>query len=207
LIISFFGKGQTAEEQKIWDIKELDKARKTFDLSELEADVILELNKARTNPAKYAELYIKPRLSDYKDKFYKGKVTKEGVVAVNDCIKAMNKQQKTNPLTVDKELVRLAREYTKLQGKTSETGHNTNGQSVEIRFKELLNKGMKAAENISYGRSSGREIVIAQLIDDGKPGRGHRKNNLSSEYTHVGVSFGAHQRYDTMCTIDFCGPY
>lgn len=41
-------------------IEALDTARNVDYLSEIKKDVILEMNKARTNPKKYAELYIVP---------------------------------------------------------------------------------------------------------------------------------------------------
>ena len=46
-----------------WDIDVLDTARNVNYLTRIEKDVILELNKVRSDPAKYAELYIRPRLA------------------------------------------------------------------------------------------------------------------------------------------------
>ncbi|MCE3225935.1 MAG: secretion protein [Bacteroidetes bacterium] len=193
-------------EAKIWNTKELDAGRKSFGLSELEADVILEINKARTNPSKYAELYIKPRLSNYNGKVYNDKtVTKEGTVAVNDCISAMNSQVKLLPLKPDNNLIKLAKEYTKMQGKTNQTGHETDGKGFKERMKTIIDDNKVVGENISYGRNTARDIVIAQLIDDGRPKRGHRKNILRANYTHIGVASGEHKEYSTMCTINFFG--
>jgi hypothetical protein len=45
-----------------WDIVALDTAADADYLSPAEKDVILEMNKARADPKKYAELYIKPML-------------------------------------------------------------------------------------------------------------------------------------------------
>ncbi len=45
-----------------WDISVLDTAAEIDYLSPAEKDVILEMNKARADPKKYAELYIKPML-------------------------------------------------------------------------------------------------------------------------------------------------
>src|SRR5687768_390031 len=62
----------TALEEKYWNIKKLDAARKSRAVSELEADVLLEINKVRSNPSRYAELYLKPMLKDFDGKLYKG---------------------------------------------------------------------------------------------------------------------------------------
>jgi len=43
-----------------WDISALDTAAETDYLSPAEKDVILEMNKARADPKKYAELYLNP---------------------------------------------------------------------------------------------------------------------------------------------------
>ena len=45
-----------------WDISALDTAANADYLSTDEKDVILEMNKVRADPKKYAELYIKPML-------------------------------------------------------------------------------------------------------------------------------------------------
>lgn len=45
----------------IWDLSVLDTARDVDYMEDIEKDVVLEMNMARTNPKKYAELYIEPR--------------------------------------------------------------------------------------------------------------------------------------------------
>jgi hypothetical protein len=45
-----------------WDIASLDTAANVDYLTGFEKDVILEMNKARSDPKKYAELYIRPTL-------------------------------------------------------------------------------------------------------------------------------------------------
>lgn len=167
----------------------------------------MEINKARANPARYAEMYIKPRLQHYKDKLYKGKMkTKEGVAAVEECLKIMNAVKPLEPLKPEVELYKLAKEHTDKQSKTAETGHDTpGGKSFDKRFKKLIKSGYTVGENIAYGEKTAIEIVVQLLIDDGVKNRGHRKNILEIKYTHCGISFGEHQKYRHMCTIDFYG--
>jgi uncharacterized protein YkwD len=63
------------------------------------------------------------------------------------------------------------------------------------------------AENISYGKSSARAVVIALIIDDGLPARKHRKNIFNPTYNYAGAAFGRHAQFGTMCSMDFAGGY
>ena len=77
------------------NIAALDTAARANYLTAIEKDVVLEMNKVRTNPRKYAELYIKPMLKYFNQKRYSvpGQitiVTNEGASAVNICITALN---------------------------------------------------------------------------------------------------------------------
>ena len=53
----------------IWDLSLLDTARDVDYMDDIEKDVVLEMNMARTNPKKYAELYIEPRTKKLMEKF------------------------------------------------------------------------------------------------------------------------------------------
>jgi uncharacterized protein YkwD len=63
------------------------------------------------------------------------------------------------------------------------------------------------AENISYGKSSARAVVMALIIDDGLRGRKHRQNIFNPNYNYAGAAFGRHARFGTMCSMDFAGGY
>ncbi|MGZ4089608.1 MAG: CAP domain-containing protein [Bacteroidia bacterium] len=190
-----------------WNASQLDLGRGFDRLSESEADVLFEINKARTNPKKYAEMYIKPMLEFFNGNLYKGYLeTKEGAAAVEDCIKSMNTTVNLQPLIPDEKVIKLARYHTNKQSQTKETGHDTpGGKSFDKRFKKYLKKGFLVGETVSYGEKDARAIVIQLLIDDGVRGRGHRKNILEPKYTHTGIAAGPHLRYEYMCTIDFYG--
>ena len=85
----------TAEEDKDsdkWDLATLDTARNADYLSSVEKDVILEMNKARSNPPLYAELYIAPRTKRFDGKLYNGSLmTNEGAKVVNELVQYMSK--------------------------------------------------------------------------------------------------------------------
>jgi uncharacterized protein YkwD len=149
---------------------------------------------------------ILPRIQKFQGKVYDSLTTKEGTVAVMDCYNALKGAPKVQPLNPDEKLIQLAKYHTGKQSKTSETGHDSpGGKTIKKRFKKLVKKGYAVGENISYGEDTGREIVIQLLIDDGVASRGHRKNVMEKGFTNTGVSYGDHQRFEHMCTIDFSG--
>lgn len=58
-------------------------------------------------------------------------------------------------------------------------------------------------ENISYGSVSALDVMLALMIDDGVPNRGHRVNIFKTEFRTVGVFTGYHNGYRTMTTLDY----
>lgn len=196
-----------------WDIAALDTARDVDYLSSIEKDVILETNMVRSDPKKYAELYIKPRLKYYRDKMYQlpGSInilTSEGVSAVNECIKVLSESDVAPILTPEKGLYLGARDHTKDQSTTGLTGHYGSDRSDPfIRINRYGGNFSTAGENIAYGLTTGREIIIGLLVDDGVPNRGHRTNILSTSFTQTGVSFDKHLKIRHMCAIVYANGY
>jgi uncharacterized protein YkwD len=62
-------------------------------------------------------------------------------------------------------------------------------------------------ENISYGASNAREIVIALIVDDGQRARKHRENIFNPDFHFAGAAIGPHARFGTTCSIDFASQY
>ena len=191
-----------------WDLTTLDTARDSSYLTKAEKDVILELNMVRTNPSKYADLYLKPMLSKFSDNVYdNGKeiklLTNEGKSAVEECISVLKKQQALSVLYPDQLLSKMAKYHANLQGKTTSVGHNSpNGKTFSDRLKLFSIRYNFVGENISYGYTNAREIVIQLIVDDGVPSRGHR-NNVFNKFNSVGISIATHLRYNYMCVQDF----
>ena len=193
----------------VWDLSKLDTARNADYMFEVEKNVILEMNMARSNPKKYAELYIEPRLKKFNGTLYDRCLrTKEGAAAVTECVKVMNAQQPLAPFQPSKGLTRAAKDHSSTQSLTNQVGHaGTDGSSPFDRIKRY-GSYMTAGENIDYGCSSAREIVVSLLVDDGVESRGHRKNIMNKNYTTVGVGYAdAHKVYRCMCVIDFTGKF
>jgi len=206
---------RAAQDTANWDIATLDTAANADYLTGIEKDVILEMNMVRTNPKKYAELYIQPMLRYFNGNNYSvpGQitiVTNEGASAVNGCITALNRANAVGVLTPELGLSLAAKDHVLDQSKTGQTGHNGSDKSTpETRMKRygVFGRSFTLGENIAYGDTTGRDIVCSLLIDDGVPSRGHRINIMKREFTQTGVSFGTHTQYRTSSTITYANGY
>lgn len=192
-----------------WDITKLDTARNVDYLSTVEKDVVLEMNKARTNPTLYAELYLSPRTKRFDGKVYNDSImTNEGVAVVNECISFMKKTKALPVLSPEKGLSLAAQSHSSTQGETDQTGHTGVDGSTPFTRIEKYGTYKTAGENISYGAKSGRDIVAQLLIDDGVSSRGHRKNIMNKDFSSTGVGFTKkHKTYGSVCVITYAGGY
>ena len=181
-------------------------------LSPLEKAIVREINMARTNPKGYASF-----LEKWKP-YYEGKqlklpgeitlMTKEGVTAVNEAIRSIRSMNPVHPLSPSKGMSLAARDHVKDQGSSGSTQHMGNDRSQPWDRANRYGTWQKTiGENISYGSDKARNIVLTLLIDDGVPGRGHRKNIFNPDFHVMGVAFGRHATYRTICVITFAGGY
>ena len=183
---------KTHTEATAWDLNAVNTASTAEYLSPLEKDVLLEINKARTNPRAYAALYLLPSVKD-------GNASE----AMKECIIEMKDMKALKALQPGKGLTLAAQEWVRLQGPSEYIGHDMN---LRLRLAKYCYFGYYS-ENISYGYDDARTIVIRLLEDDKVPSRGHRKIILSRAYTHVGIGCGTHKRYRYMCVQDFAERY
>lgn len=178
-------------------------------LSPTEKEIIHEINIFRSNPAQYAKEVIEPLGSYYSGKVlhYPGDIplrTVEGSKAHQECIRELRKASPLPLLYPNKVLTRAASDHQNDQAKTGKTGHYGSDRSdVKIRIERHGNWHKRIAENIAYGSITPRQIVVFLLIDDGVKDRGHRKKLLSKEFHKIGVAYGEHPQYKTMCVMNF----
>ena len=171
-----------------WDIADLDTARDVDYLTEAEKDVVLEMNKVRTNPELYAKEYIVEVKELYNKKLltYPGEIsilTNEGVSAVNECYRALLKAKPVGKLMPSKGMSFAARDHVKDQSVTGRVGHKGSDKSDSFDRMDRYGQWLKTAgENIDYGNNIGQRIVISLLIDDGVSSRGHRTNIMKPEF-------------------------
>ncbi len=196
-----------------WDSSLLNTAANTNYLSPLEKEIIFEINKLRSNPSKYANDFLVPLAKNYERNmlYYPGDKplrTKEGVRALNECIRELKKQTPLPLIYPSKGLTKAAEDHVKDQSKTGRVGHSGSDRSnSKTRIERYGQWKTRIAENIAYGGINAQQIVIYLLIDDGVRDRGHRKTFLHPAFTKVGVATGSHPEYGIMSVMDFAGDF
>lgn len=183
----------------------------TFAASSLEQEVLAELNLARTDPRGYAR-----HLREFRS-YFQGKtyllpgadmriITHEGVAAVDEAIRFLQRQKPLAPLTWSPALSRAAGELAHEQGDTGATGHVGRASGgLKERVERHGRWGVLLGENINYGPHDARGVVMGLLVDDGVPDRGHRDNIFTPQFRRVGIACNGHRQYGTVCVMDFAG--
>lgn len=215
----FSGQGSSVNEEieKPKEEKKTTTVKKTFVsmsyLSELEKQVVRELNTVRRNPKGYAK-----HLAAMK-KYFNGKImnipgedasimTNEGVSAVNECYDFLMNAEPIDTLRPSQGLSQAAEDHVDDQGPSGDTGHDgSDGSSPFDRIERYGQWLSTAGENIDYGNDEARRIVLSLLIDDGVASRGHRDNIFNSAFKVVGVACGPHKKYRNMCVMNFAGGF
>ena len=196
-----------------WTAEKTDTTKGADYLSDVEKQVIVEINKARSDPKAYALAYIEPLRYYYQGTILQypgetGVLTNEGIHALVECIRVLTATEPVGVLYPKKGLTLAARDQARDQAKTGATGHTGNDQStVTERMNRYGKWDLAAGENIDYGNAQARRIVISLLIDDGVMSRGHRRNILDKAFNFIGVAVGPHPTYRSMCVLDFAGAY
>ncbi len=196
-----------------WEFSVLNTAFEADYLFPLEKEIILEINKLRSDPVRYAEDFIEPLAKKYDRRvlYYpddQPMLTQEGVNALFECVRDL-KRQKPLPIVYPSEgLTLAARDHVNDQSKSGRTGHQgSDRSSMRDRIERYGKWEVRIAENIVYGGKTAQQIVILLLIDDGVIDRGHRKNFLNPDFRMAGVAIGSHPKYDIMSVIDLAGGF
>jgi len=206
-----FGSPEIQTEEDNWPA-ELNTAKGASYLNELEREVIFELNKVRSNPKQYSKEFLEDLYSAYKGKVFaypgqESTLTKEGNGALMECIQVLRNTAPVPILNPAEGLAKASKLLVNDQ-QFGGIGHITRkGLTPQDRIEKYGEWNICSGEDITYGNFEARQIVIALLIDDGVPDRGHRKNILNPKSRYVGVSFGKHPSYQVMCVIDYTGDY
>jgi uncharacterized protein YkwD len=165
--------------------------------------VLHELNLARTEPAAYARVLEKeaesarPAASSF---------AYEDRNALEEAIDFLQAQRPLPPLRPNSKLGAAALDHALAQGRTGGFGHvGVDGASLSDRLHRHGVWASVAAEDISYGYRTPRDVARQLIVDSGVPNRGHRNNIFEAAYQAAGVGCGRHARYGALCVIDFAG--
>lgn len=159
----------------------------------LERAVLDEINYVRANPQAYARELSRTEPAMGEDPN-----------ALDEAVAELSRQRPLPPLGADERIDEAARDHAHAQGQRGEVGHGATGSLGQRLRKYGVHAGM-SAENISYGYENPRDVVRQLVVDSRVPGRGHRRNILSTGYSAAGVACGGHRAYGAMCVIDFAG--
>ena len=173
--------------------------------------VIREMNLARQNPALYATFVEEVRATmNGNVMVLPGRTrirTREGTRAVDEAIRFLRSAQPQAPLALSPGMSRAAADHCADQASGGFGHAGRDGSNAGARISRYGTCGGAWGENISYGKSTARAVVLALIIDDGLPARKHRKNIFNPNFTFAGAAFGRHARFGTVCSMDFAGGY
>jgi uncharacterized protein YkwD len=182
-------------------------------LSPLEKEILDEMNLARTEPQKYAAF-----VEEYK-KYYDGNrlmipgrkkalVTNDGVAAVDEAIKFLRAQQPLPAFEVSKGVSSAAADHAKDLATSGINGHKgSDGSLPNARVDRYGRWEGAIGETLVYELSPARQVIIALIIDDGVPTRGHRRNIFDPNYKITGISVSDPLSFGSKCVIDYVGGF
>ncbi|MDQ7813629.1 CAP domain-containing protein [Brevundimonas sp.] len=171
------------------------------------ADIVAELNAARTDPAAYARKARALRALFRGDRIERpgeiAVVTREGPAAVDEAVAFLERQAPLPALRESEGLGRAAADHAGEQGRTGEVAHvGADGSSPSDRMRRY-DRWSATGEAIAYGPDRAEDVILQLIVDDGVPDRGHRRILFNPTYTLVGAACAPHPVWRTACVLDF----
>jgi uncharacterized protein YkwD len=182
-------------------------------MSQLEKEIIDEMNLARTEPQKYAAF-----VEEYKS-YYDGNrliipgrkkalVTNDGIAAVDEAISFLRAAQPLPAFGVAKGVCSAAADHARdLAGKGINGHRGSDGSTPNARVDRYGEWDAAIGETVVYEVSTARQIIISLIIDDGVPNRGHRRNIFDPNYHVTGISVSEPLTFGAKCVIDYVGGF
>jgi hypothetical protein len=101
------------------------------------------------------------------------------------------------------ELHKAAAHHAHDTGHHGLVGHDSSdGTPLAARLEKYHKEGGTVAESIVYGYKHALDIVMQLLIDEAVPTKINRKNVLSDNFKHIGVSIKHHKLHEHNCVVD-----
>lgn len=177
----------------------------------LREDVVTQHNRIRKDPKSYIPI-IEKYIS-----YFKGNVihkpgldygisTVEGKKAYLECIEFLKKQKPIEALKQDSELSRAAQDHSDDIGPRGDCDHTgSDGSDMDQRVSRYLEWDVTISENIDFGATSGEEVIVSLIVDDGVPDRGHRMNIFSPKIAFIGVGVSDHAEFKVCTVLNYIG--
>ena len=177
-------------------------------MTDIEKELLKEVNELRTNPKGYAEK-IEKNKQYFKDKIYKhpddkaGIKTEEGAEAYDEAIDFLkNKAVAVEALIPSKGLNKIAIDILTEYQKNID---------AELNLDEIIGKHGSYTgayrQVVQFGSSRPEQIIINLVVSDGDKTRGQRDALLMEDMKKVGVAYGTHETYRNLTVITECSKF
>jgi hypothetical protein len=165
-------------------------------LTDMEKEIIVELNGIRSDPKNYADFLRSLRGSPQ---------WSEGL---EEAILFIEKREPLPVFRVSKGMSLAARNLVDDLGPEGLTGHTgKDGKSILDRMNSYGQCEGETGEYLGYGYIEGAALVAQMAIDEGVAGKEGRKYIFDKDLLVVGVACGPHKTYRIMCAVDFVHSY
>ena len=170
-------------------------------------EIIYEINKVRSNPSGYAQ-----KVDEYIS-YFTGPIikipginvqirTQEGDAPYKETRDFLKNEQPVGVLTPSKALCEIAQELLN-KVVDSDTGEIEETETEQIIDKYGTFSG-KFTRAMDFGGFTSEQVVINFLVCDGDPDRTQREPLLGRGLNKIGVAFGKHNIYSTVCVLVSC---
>ena len=170
-------------------------------------EIIEEINKLRSNPPLYAK-----KVEEY-SQYFTDKIiklpnlnikiqTQEGATPYLETVEYLKGLEKVNELIPSKALCEIAQEFVD-NVKDSETGEIDEEIHEQIIDKHGTFTG-RFTRAMDFGGFTSEQIVINLLVCDGDTDRSQREPVLGTGLNKIGIAFGKHNVYSTVCVLVTC---
>ncbi|HYC74923.1 CAP domain-containing protein [Brevundimonas sp.] len=171
------------------------------------ADIVAELNAARTDPGAYARKARALRALFRGDRIERpgetALLTREGPAAADEAIAFLEAQTPLPVLRENPGLNRAAADHAREQSRTGAVAHaSADGSSPSDRMRRQ-GRWTATGEAIAYGPHRAEDVILQLIIDDGVPDRGHRRILFNPVYELIGVACAPHPVWREVCVLDF----
>ena len=170
-------------------------------------EIIEEINKLRSNPPLYAN-----KVEEYSKYFTDNIIklpnlnikiqTQEGAAPYLETVEYLKGLEKVNELIPSKALCEIAQEFAD-NVKDSETGEIDEEIHEQIIDKHGSFTG-RFTRAMDFGGFTSEQVVINFLVCDGDTERSQREPVLGTGLNKIGIAFGKHNVYSTVCVLVTC---